>query len=152
MHFATVFLALAALATLSITNADDMTASCNNFYMQGTSLVGTCNLKNGSTTQASVDLTECVRVITNAQLELELQCTNKYAIRGLFYHALIDTFERRGDNTLDNCACVPWDEYPGNLSFQCKCLFPPQEDQYTNTINLGMLSFAVPDRSVLITL
>ncbi|KIM57095.1 hypothetical protein SCLCIDRAFT_1219773 [Scleroderma citrinum Foug A] len=57
MHFAGVFLALTAFSTLSIAGNDDLTTFCNNFSMQGTSLVGTCKLKNGSTVQASIDLT-----------------------------------------------------------------------------------------------
>lgn len=115
MHFAGVFLALTAFSTLSIAGNDDLTTFCNNFSMQGTSLVGTCKLKNGSTVQASIDLTKCIEVNTSTY---EMTCNHK------------------GDNSLDNCSCVPWDESPGNLSFQCKCLFPPLEDQYTNTLNL----------------
>lgn len=62
MHFAGVFLALTAFSTLSIAGNGDMTTFCNNFYMQGNSLVGTCKLQNGSTVQASVDLNKCIEV------------------------------------------------------------------------------------------
>lgn len=139
MHFAGVFLALTAFSTLSIAGGnDDLTTFCNNFSMQGTSLVGTCKLKNGSTVQASIDLTKCIEVNTSTY---EMTCNHKY-VTCVGRSPLTLIFERcRGDNSLDNCSCVPWDESPGNLSFQCKCLFPPLEDQYTNTLNLGKSSY-----------
>jgi len=75
MHFAGVFLALTAFSTLSIAGNGDMTTFCNNFYMQGNSLVGTCKLQNGSTVQASVDLNKCIEVNPTTY---EIQCTHKY--------------------------------------------------------------------------